>query len=67
MYKYVFEYPALTKKRNDRYIAYCKALKIAGVGYTEKEAVNNLQVAANRYLYEFDVVIHPVKDNKAAP
>jgi predicted RNase H-like HicB family nuclease len=61
MYKYVFEYPAITWKRNGKYIADCKALNIVGVGYSENEAINNLQIAANQYLYDFEVVILPIK------
>jgi hypothetical protein len=61
MYKYVFEYPAITWIRNGKYIADCKALNIIGVGFSEHEAINNLQIAANQYLYDFEVVILPIK------
>lgn len=60
MYKYVFEYPAFTGKVNSKYAAYCKALKIIGVGSSEYEAVDNLQKAASKHLNEHEVIISPV-------
>lgn len=61
MYKYVFEYPAITQKKGNWFIADCKALNIVGVGESEFEAIDNLQEAANKYLSEFEVIIHPVR------
>ncbi|MEW5822585.1 MAG: hypothetical protein AB1782_20495 [Cyanobacteriota bacterium] len=62
MYKYVFEYPAFTHNKNGKFIADCKALNIVGVGFSELEAVQNLQQAASKYLSEFEVVILPIKN-----
>lgn len=61
MYKYVFEYPAITRQKNGKFIADCKALNIVGIGFSELEAIKNLQQAASKYLNEFEVIILPVK------
>lgn len=60
MYKYVFEYPAFTGRVNSKYAAYCKALKIIGIGSSELEAVNNLKTAASKHLHEHEVIISPI-------
>lgn len=64
MYRYVFEYPAITYKKGEWYVADCKALNIVGVGESEFEAVDNLQDAASKHLNEFEVIILPVKLNE---
>lgn len=64
MYKYVFEYPAFTFNKNGKFIADCKALNIIGVGFSEGEAIKNLQEAASIHMNDFEIVILPMKLNK---
>lgn len=64
MYKYVFEYPAFTFNKNGKFIADCRALNIVGVGFSEQEAIQNLQQAASKHMSEFEVVILPMNFNR---